>query len=230
MVPAHLALVGVALAAFLIGILIHRYLALCTLAGGGVSVAYFFMEPVYSLQVSDIADLVALGAYSLFGVLLTFMPHKKRSPASSGKGEVETDPAQPSFEQTDFCARAGLEQAVAIYSTRLRQLGLTIDASSLPEIPIGTKDEVVKIFSDLISTTLQTAGAQHVSVNFGLTPETLRVYWVVRTRPAPPLYLMRIGSADDVSEPTYFPQWPAAVKTTALRNAFQVVHQISFRR
>ncbi|MDQ6699191.1 MAG: DUF4118 domain-containing protein [Acidobacteriota bacterium] len=231
MMPAYLALLAAALFAFCLSVAIHRYVALCTLAGGGVSVAYFFMEPIYSFQVSEIPDLVALGAYSVFGVLLTFASHKKHPITRPGSGDFGNDPAHRSVEDNrEFCLRAGLEQALEMYSPRLRQLGLAIEASGLPEIPVAAQDEVVKIFSDLISTTLETPGAQHVAVNFGLTPETLRLYWIVRTRPMPPRYLMRIGSADDVSEPTNFPQWPAAIETTALRNPFQVIHQISFRR
>ncbi len=229
MTPAYLTLVGVALLALLTSILIHRYVALCTLAGGGVSVAYFFMEPVYSLRVADIPDLVVLGAYSLFGIMLTIIPRKKQRAGRPGNSEIA--PGEQAFaQQPQFGVRAGIEQAVEAYGTRLRHSGLVIEASGLPDMPIGKKDALFGIFSDLIERTLAIEGAQHVTVNFGLTPETLRVYWVVRTRAMPSRYLMSTGKGDAMSEPMDCPRWPPGVEMTAIRNACQVIHQISFRR
>src|SRR5713226_7450805 len=116
MIWSFLVLAAAAMLAFVISMR-SRLLALCTTAAGGLTVAYFFMPPDYSLRVDNPEDYITLLAYGTSGILLTHAGAKRRRRRSPA---VDTGnlPVAPRLRRT--CAAAALGEAMASWGAQLR--------------------------------------------------------------------------------------------------------------
>src|SRR5260370_41718991 len=120
MIWSFLVLAAAAMLAFVISMR-SRLLALCTTAAGGLTVAYFFMPPDYSLRVDNPEDYITLLAYGTGGILLTNYGARRRNRRSSTV-DAGSPPVPPRLRRT--CTATPLDDALSYCTLQLRHLHL----------------------------------------------------------------------------------------------------------
>lgn len=194
---------------------ISRWLALCTTAAGGLTVAYFLMPPDNSLRVDNPGDWITLLAYGAGGILLTRAGAKRRE---RGAPDEERHTAAPPRRRTS--ATEALHEALVDWDSRLRSSGIQFYRGALPLPRVSEPhDDTVRVFSDLFRAAVDTRGARHVWVHGAELPGRQVFFWCIETG-AP--------QGDGAGEGVLFQNWPASVRATASSKRFERVYEVTF--
>jgi hypothetical protein len=226
MIWSFLVLAAAALLAFVISMR-SRLLALCTTAAGGLTVAYFFMPPDYSLRVDNPEDYITLLAYGTSGILLTHAGAKRRHRRSPAMDRKDC-PVSPPLRRT--CTAAAFDEAMSCWDARLRNQCIQVRCGALPLPQVSQPhDDVVRVFSDLIRATFETDGVRGVWLHGVQLPGRQLFFWCVETGSQNGARGMLIaGGPDGSGVPILFPDWPSSVRATELDNGFERVYQVTF--
>src|SRR5258708_514182 len=226
MIWSFLVLAAAAMLAFVISMR-SRLLALCTTAAGGLTGAYFFMPPDYSLRVENTEDYITLLAYGTGGILLTHVGARRRRRRSPPVG-TRNPPGAPRLRRT--CTAAALDEAIASRDAQLRKHGIQVRCGALPLPQVSQPhDDVVRVFSDLIRATFETDGVRGVWLHGVQLPGRQLFFWCVETgRRTGARGMFVAGGPDGAGEPVPFPDWPSSVRATSVVNGFERVYHVTF--
>jgi hypothetical protein len=215
-VATILAFAGHVIAGRLAGLTIT---ALCT-----ATMAFFLMPPLFSLRVSQTHDIVALALYGTAGLVLarTVPPKRKRavvrvdSVCDIGlRTRVETDVsgAVADLMSSDLWGRLSAVD-----------FAVTCGGFALP----CTRDETLRILSDVLTAALQTPEVQRVSIYGGQGPSVRRLIVAAHcVWPPPQGKVIIIGKRAEDCEPANFPGWPLHSCASWFENGYDRVYQIS---
>jgi hypothetical protein len=187
----------------------------------GVTLAFFWMPPRFSLRVAHTQDIFALEFYGAAGVLLAEVTPspKKRTKAPRAafalrrRTETHLSLALSNLMTSDLGERL-----------RLMDFSYPTESFHLP----CTCEDTSRVLSDVLTEALQTRDVWRVSICVGQRPGicelTVAAHYVF---PAPHAAVVTIGKRDSDCEPATFPGWPAHSRLTRFDNGYDHIFQIS---
>jgi hypothetical protein len=218
MIFEFLVLAAAALLAFVISAS-SRWLALCTTAAGGLTVAYFFMPPEYSLRVANTEDYITLLAYGTGGVLLTHVGAKRRR----RRARVEDEECSSEWRPRRTCTADALREALSGWDAQLRNRDIQVRWGALPLPQVSQPhDDVVRVFSDLAATTVEMGDVDGVWIHAVELPGRQRFYWCVEKA--------RYRRTTEAVEQGLFPDWPDSVRASTVESESERVYEVTFVR
>jgi hypothetical protein len=191
----------------------------------GVTLAFFWMPPRFSLRVTNRQDIYALAFYGTAGLVLA-----ETAPSANKKREATRVCGDDNFAG---CRRVETKLSLAVAKVmssdigeRLRSVGLfySDEAFSLP----CAFDEASHLLADVLTAALEVPEVRRVSIYPGRRPGsrqlTVAAHYIF---PAPLRSVVTIGKRDSDSEPGTFAGWPSHSGVTTFDNGYSRIFQIS---
>jgi hypothetical protein len=190
----------------------------------GVTLAFFWMPPRFSLRVAPREDIYALAFYGAAGLVLAeTAPSKKKKlePIRPYRGGGE--PRQ----RLETRLSSALETVMSSeLGERLRALDVHCPAGSF-SVPC-TLEETGRLLADVATAAVQTPAVRRISIYPGQRPGGRQLTVVAHcVFPAPLRSVVTIGKRDSDCEPRTFPGWPPRARVTTFDNGYGRIFQIS---
>ena len=226
MVVELIVLAAFALVAFFVSTR-SRWLALCATVTGGLTVTFFFMPPIHSLRVSKFSDLMTLLAFGTGGILLTHVGSRRSYRRAVRENE---QPCPVDWRPRQTCTATALEEALAEWNDQLCKRGIQVRYGVLPfPLVAQPRNDVVRVFSDLIGATLASGPVRGVWCHATQLPGRQCFIWCVeRTRGFKAPGTQLVIRSEPSGEPIDFDGWPDSVTATRRDDEFEMVFRVTF--
>lgn len=202
-----------------------RIAALIITALWSGATAYLFMEPAYSLRVSNPSDLVALALYGAFGVVLARTPPKnRRLSRADARGPVPL-PAPQADLATIFTELMSASPMGADW----KRSGISVHASRLEEFRCSHTDGAL-VLSRILSAILTEPETRHVSLHVARRPMESLLFIDVFRVGMPALKTISMAESTEECSCSDSAEWPRHWKASRFEYPWGAIYRVSLDR
>jgi hypothetical protein len=210
--------------AFAGSLLAGRLGALGTTVLYGAAIAFFWMPPRFSIRVTQPQDIAALAFYGVAGLVLAGTSPGKKKRGRAGIDRAYGFGSRPRGK-TDL-SRAVASIMSSELGSRLHARGFTSPGAAV--ILPCTRQEIVRILSDILTEALQAPDVQRISIGVGRRPNVIQLTVAAYRNWPPPLGDSRtIGKRDQDCEELTIAGWPSHSRATWFDNGYGRIFQVS---